>query len=234
MPVDVLLFGAHPDDVECALGGTAALLGQRGVSFALIDLTRGEMGSRGTGEERQREAEASAEFLGAAARENLDMGDAMLEDTPEARKRVARVIRKHRPQLVVAPYWEDLHNDHAAAGQMVRHSLIYCTLSKLEDAGPPHKPRAFLYYLLHKYQAPTLVVDITAVFEKKMEAIRHFQSQFAKTAAEYGVVPVGRGDYLFDLETRSRYYGSLVHVKYGEALISERPLRAAGLEQLLG
>lgn len=232
-PVDVLIFGAHPDDVECGVAGTALLLHQQSVKFAIVDLTKGEMGSRGTVEQRIREAEKAAEFLGASVRENLDLGDTALEDSLDSRRRVASVIRKYQPQIVLAPYWDDLHSDHVAAGEMVHNSVVYCSLAKLDDPNPPHKPQLFLYYLLHKYHQPTFIVDISDVFAKKVQAIQCYESQFSKTASEYGVVPVGIGDYLFHLESRNRYFGSLANIRFGEPLVSDQPLRLASLASLL-
>jgi bacillithiol biosynthesis deacetylase BshB1 len=225
MSVDVLIFGAHSDDVEFGIGGTALLLKDQGISFGIVDLTKGEMGSRGALDDRIRESEEAARFLGAEFRENLDMGDCSLVDTVESRKRVAILIRKHRPRLVLAPYWEDLHNDHVAAGLVVRHSSLYCSLARLDTPYEPHKPKAIMYYLLHKYHHPTVIVDISGVFDKKLEAVRMYKSQFSKTAEEYRVTPVGIGDYVFHLESRNRYFGSLINAKFGEPLVAENPIR---------
>src|SRR5689334_22950190 len=123
--VDVLLFGAHPDDVEWGAGGIALLLREKGVLFGVIDLTAGELGSRGTPEQRAIEAQSAAQYAGAAFRDNLAMPDGGLVDSPEARRQVAAAIRKHRPRLVLAPYWEVRHPDHAAAGFMVRNSSLF-------------------------------------------------------------------------------------------------------------
>jgi bacillithiol biosynthesis deacetylase BshB1 len=232
MGIEVLIVGAHPDDVECGVGGIAALMGSQDVPFTVVDLTRGEMGSRGTPEERAREATAAAKLLGARSRETLDLGDCSLEDSVENRRRVASVIRAHRPRIVFAPFWQDLHNDHAAAGLIVRNSALYCSLSKFDDPNPPHKPALFLYYLLHNFYPPSLIVDITTVFDRKLAAIKEYKSQFSKTAEQYGVEPVGIGDYLFHLESRSRYFGSLANVGYGEPLVSDRPFAVKGLSPL--
>jgi len=233
MAVDVLLFGAHPDDVEWGLGGFCLLLRERGVSFAIIDLTRGEMGSRGTPAARGAETQAAAEFLGAAARENLGMPDCGLADLPEMRRQIASVVRRYRPQIVIAPYWEDRHPDHAAAGLMIRNTALYCTLTKLDDPNPPHKPSVFLYYLLHQVHQPSLVVDTSAVFERKLELMKLHESQFSKTAEEFGVLPMGLGDYLFSLESRDRFFGSLIGARFGEALVIDRPLRLESLAGIL-
>jgi len=233
MAVDVLLIGAHPDEVEWGAGGIALLLRNAGSSLAILDLTSGEMGSRGTPEERKAEAVKAAEFLGASARENLHLPDCGLADAPEHRRRVASVIRRHRPKIVLAPLWEDRHPDHAAAGLLVRNSQLYCTLAKLDDANPPHKPGAFLFYALHQAGQPTFVVDTTEVFPAKLDLLRTHRSQFAKTAEEFGVLAHGVGDYLFGLESRDRYFGSLIGARFGEALVADRPLRLAGMGDIL-
>jgi bacillithiol biosynthesis deacetylase BshB1 len=231
--VDVLLFGAHPDDVDWGAGGTALLLRNSGTSFAIVDMTNGEMGSRGTLEQRQQEAIAAAEFLGASAREPLNLPDCGLIDSPENRKRIASVIRRHRPKLVIAPFWEDRHPDHAAAGLTVRNSQLYCGLTKLDDPNPPHKPDAFLFYPLHQFEQPSFVVDTTSVFQRKLELLRIHRSQFEKTAEEFGVIAHGVGDYLFGLESRDRYFGSLVGARYGEAFVSDRPVRLSSAGDVL-
>jgi bacillithiol biosynthesis deacetylase BshB1 len=234
MPVDVVVFGAHPDDVEWGAGGISLLLRERGTSVVIVDLTAGEMGSRGTPDQRALEAQAAAQYLGAIARENLHLPDGGLMDSPEARKRVAAVIRRYQPRLVLAPYWEDRHPDHAAAGLTVRNSKLYCALSKSGDPNPPHKPAAFLYYLLHNFDRPSFVVDISDVYSRKLELLRLHESQFSKTAEEFGVMPLGMSDYLFGLESRDRFFGSLVGVRHGEALVADGPLKLSGLDQVLG
>ena len=197
MDVDVLFIGAHPDDVEWGVGGTALLLREQGVSFAIVDLTRGEMGSRGTVEGRAVEAARAAEFLGARARENLKLPDGGLVDSPGNRRLIAGVVRRFRPKIVVAPLWADRHPDHAAAGLMVRNAALFCGLKNLDDPHPPHRPAAFLYYPLHQFQKPSFVVDTTAIFPRKLELLGVFASQFAASV----------GDYLFALESRDRYFG---------------------------
>ena len=232
--MEVLLIGAHPDDVEWGAGGIAVLLQQAGVSFALIDLTRGEMGSRGTVAERVNEAEHAAQLLGGVPRENLGLPDCGLMDTPDTRMLVANVIRRYRPALVVAPFWEDRHPDHASAGQMVRNSRLFCGLKNSTSSDPPHKPKAFFYYLLHHVNArPSFVVNISDVYERKLELLRLYQSQFAKTAQEFGVISHGLGDYLFALESRDRFFGSLIGKRHGEALVSDGPLALSNLADIL-
>ena len=223
MPVDVLLFGAHPVDVEWGMGGIALLLHDRGIPFAIVDMTNGEMGSRGTPEERKIEANSAAEILGTAARQTLDLPDCGLVDSPENRRLIACVIRRHRPKIVIAPLWEDRHPDHAAAGLIVENSRLFCGLKTLDDPNPPHKPGAFLFYPIHQFHQPTFVVDTSTVFERKLELMRIYHSQF--------VQPVN--DFLFGLESRDRYYGSLIGARQGEALVSDQPIRLGSPGDLL-
>jgi bacillithiol biosynthesis deacetylase BshB1 len=232
MQVDVLLFGSHPDDVEWGAGGTVLNLKARGASFGLVDLTRGEMGSRGTSQERDKEAQDAASWMGARFRENLGLPDCGIIDSVENRKQVAGVIRRYRPKLVLAPYWQDRHPDHAATGSLIRNAAIHCTLKKSDDPNPPHKPLAYLYYLLHHFQHPSVVVDISNVYQDKLELVRMHASQFAKTAKGFGVLPLGMDDYIFGLESRDRFFGSLISVHHGEAFISEIPLKLGSLSDL--
>jgi bacillithiol biosynthesis deacetylase BshB1 len=231
-PVDVLLFGAHPDDVEWGTGGTVLTLRAAGNSFGIVDLTRGEMGSRGSSEERDKEAEQAASWMGARFRENLGLPDCGLIDSVENRKKIASVIRRWRPKLVLAPYWQDRHPDHAATGNLVRNAGVYCALKKLDDPNPPHKPSAYLYYLLHHFTPPGMVVDISDIYTRKLELLRVHASQFSKTAEGFGVLPLGMNDYLYGLESRDRYFGSLIGVHHGEAFVSEVPLKLRSISDL--
>ena len=230
--LDILLFGAHPDDVGWGAGGTVLKLQATGASFGIVDLTRGEMGSRGTTEERDKEAEDAASRMGARFRENLGLPDCGVIDSIENRKQIASVIRRWRPKLVLAPYWTDRHPDHAATGNLIRNATVYCALRKSNDPNPPHKPLAYLYYLLHHFTHPGMVVDISEVYHRKLELLRMHASQFSKTAEGFGVLPLGMNDYLFGLESRDRFFGSLIGVHHGEAFVSEVPLKLGSISDL--
>jgi bacillithiol biosynthesis deacetylase BshB1 len=203
-----------------------------GTSFGIVDLTRGEMGSRGTTEERDKEAEDAAASMGARFRENLDLPDCGIIDSVDNRKKIASVIRRWRPTLVLAPYWTDRHPDHAATGRLIQNAAVYCTLKKSKDPNPPHRPSAYLYYLLHHFTSPSIVVDISDLYPRKLELLRMHASQFSKTAEGFGVVPLGMNDYLFGLESRDRFFGSLIGVHHGEAFVSEVPLKLGSISDL--
>lgn len=235
MKVHVLLIGAHPDDVEWGAGGIAILLQAANVPFAILDITRGEKGSRGAPEDRVREAQTAARFLGGVPRENLEMPDCAIVDGPASRKRVADIIRQYRPEIVVAPYWKDRHPDHAAAGRMVRNCRLFCTLKNSDSVFRPHKPKAFLYVPLHHTAVrPTFVVDVSAVYGRKLELLRIHESQFSKTAQEFGVLSHGGDDYLFALESRDRFWGSLIGKPHGEALVADGPVALSSLTDVPG
>ncbi|MBN1433460.1 PIG-L family deacetylase, partial [Candidatus Fermentibacterales bacterium] len=147
--VDVLAIGAHPDDVDISVGGTVAGLAARGRTVFILDLTRGEGGSRGTPEERLREAEQAASVLGVADRMCLDMGDTRLENTLDNRSALVAIIRRYRPVLVLAPWWEDLHPDHAAAGAIVRDTMYPSGMAGFPASGAPYRPNEVLFYMAH-------------------------------------------------------------------------------------
>lgn len=229
--VDILAFGAHCDDVELGCSGLLLKMRDSGKKIGLIDLTRGEMNSKASPEIIAQEASKAAKILGTSVRKNLDLGDARIEDTHQNRVLVAQTIREYPPVAVLAPYWGDCHNDHRATGWLVRNSSLYCRLKKLNSRFPPHDPRLFLFYLLHDYASPALVVDISKYYPRKLEAIKAYRSQFGKECSTREVRPLGMEDYLSDVETRNRFYGSLINVKYGEAFLISEPLN---VEVLLG
>lgn len=223
MAVDVLLFGAHPDDVEWAAGGIALLLRDEGIPFGVIDLTEGEMGSRGTVTDRRAESAHATKLMGARVRENLGLPDCGLVDRPDYRRAVAGAIRKHKPRIVIAPHWEDRHPDHAAAGVLLQNARLLCGLPTLNDGNEPHRPDAFLYYPIHNFVKPTFLIDTSGVYQRKLELMRVYDSQFGKS---------NQAEFLYRLESRDRYYGSLIGVHHGEALIADQPIAIDALKSL--
>lgn len=228
----VLALGAHPDDVELYCGGTVSLLARAGHEVHLLDLTRGEMGSRGTPETRAAEASEAASILGVAGRSWLDLGDARLEVAPETRASLAGAYRRIRPDLVLAPWVEDRHPDHGAAGRLARAAAFDARLARLELGAPPFSPGLILHYPGHDYVAPTVVVEVTAAFEVKMAAIRAHRSQFPEEGLGGGPAPAGFRDYLWQIESRTRHYGSLIDRPYGEGFISWGPVALPDLAVL--
>jgi len=231
----VLAFGSHQDDVELGAGGTLLKLKKIGMTTGVVSLSRSEMNSRTTPEQISREAGEAAKVLKLDVRETLDLGDCKIEDSYRNRVIIAEVIRKFQPDIILAPFFQDRHTDHENTGKLIRSSLVLSRLKKLNNPDPPYGPKIVLYYLLQVPTAiaPSMVVDITDIIASKNEAVKCYRSQFEKTASEQGILPIGIGDYLFHIESRDRYYGSLINVKYGEAFVSEGPILLSNLSQLL-
>jgi len=223
---DVLAIGAHPDDVELAMGGLLLRLRDAGRSVAILDLTRGEAGTRGTPEIRAKEAAAAARLLGAEERTILDLGDARLEPGLEARRAVVDAIRRLRPSLVLAARPGDLHPDHAAAGEAVRSVRYVCGMAKWHPGPhPPHRPRDFLFSMHHSTDLPpSLVVDVTPVFERKMALVRCFASQLHDPASKEPGTRISSEDFLPAWEARHRWFGERIGVRYGEPWYCEGPV----------
>lgn len=211
-PVDILAVGAHPDDVEFGAGGLLALSATRGDRVGVVDLTRGEAGSKGDADLRAREAAAAAATYGAAFRLNLDLGDSRLADGPEAAEALAKVVRAGRPRLVLAPPLLDRHPDHRAAALLVRRAVLYAGLSKL---GEPHSAAAVVHYAVNEWDRPDFIVDISAVWENKLRALQAFASQTESTVA-LDHAYFGARDYLRLIAARAAYHGALIGATYGE------------------
>ena len=231
MPVDVLAIAAHPDDVELTCGGTLARMKAAGYRFAVIDLTRGEMGTRGTAEIRAKEARRAAEILGAEFRESLDLGDGGLRLGRESELKVIDVIRRERPRVVLAPYPDDRHPDHRRAGQLVTDAAYYAGLRKLETAHPAHRPQQTVYFSTFDPRPPEFVVDVTPYIEVRRSAMRAFESQFHTPGSTEPQTILSQRDFLDMVEARARQHGALIGVEFGEGFLSRRPPRIDDLVQ---
>ncbi|MFN4112132.1 MAG: bacillithiol biosynthesis deacetylase BshB1, partial [Ignavibacteria bacterium] len=179
--LDIIAFGAHPDDVELSMGGTIISLIERGFKVGVVDLTQGELSSRGNLDIRKKETEKASKILGISYRENLKMKDGSIEVKEEFIKKVVEVIRKFKPQLVFAPYFRDRHPDHENAAQLIKASVFYSGLKNFvvkNKSLQPHRPKKTFYYMQTYPFEPTFIYDISPYFELKMEAILAFSSQF--------------------------------------------------------
>ena len=224
VPVDVLAFGPHPDDVELGCGGTLAALAARGVG--IVDLTRGEMATRGTPETRATEAAEAARVLGARFRVNLDLGDGDLRTDRAAQLLVVEAVRRARPRLVLAPWTEDRHPDHERAGRLVSEASWYAGLAKLETGLPAHRPDQVVFYAAYALLQPTFLVDVTATFETKRTALRAYKSQFHVAEEEPSGEPetyVSSKSFWDGVEARARAYGRVANVAYAEGFVSKAP-----------
>lgn len=226
MPVDILAIAAHRDDVELTCGGTLLAAAARGRRTAIVDLTAGEAGTRGSADLRAREAERAAEILGVAARETLGLPDAALVNSPETRARLAVVIRRLRPRVVIAPAAYGRHPDHRVAAELVRDASFVAGLAKVEPSVAPHRPFKVLHTLTYREDPvkPTFIVDISDVFERKLDAIRCYASQFEGVRQAGEVYP--NGDPLIDLvRHQAAHYGSQIRTRYGEPFFTHETMR---------
>jgi bacillithiol biosynthesis deacetylase BshB1 len=226
MKLDVLVVAAHPDDAEIVLGGTLLLLARAGRPFGIVDLTRGELGTRGTPDDRAREVEAANAVLRPSVRENLELPDGRVAVTLEARERLAAILRRHQPELLIAQHFEDLHPDHAACGRLAREAWYLSGLQRLAGEGETaRRPRRLYHAYGHLTGDPTFVVDIGAVFEAKRELVRCYASQLRpEGASDRGQHLLFGADILQRMETRARFYGEKIGALYGEPLLHVGPL----------
>ena len=180
---DVLAIAAHRDDVEQTCGGTLLRMAARGLRTAILDLTRGEAGTRGTAEDRAQEAEEAARLLGVSRREALDLPDGAIENTLENRKKIVRVLREVRPRVVILPYWQARHPDHAIVATLGYEACFLSGLAKVETGSAPHRPFKIIYASLYADVRPSFIVDITPFIEQRHRALMAYKSQYANQAA---------------------------------------------------
>ena len=230
---EVLAIFAHRDDAELACGGTLAKLARGGHRTAILDLTQGEMGTRGSAQLRAEEASRAAGVLGVASRENLELPDAGLTNTPEIRRLVAKVIRALRPRLVIAPARSGRHPDHRVAAELVRDACFIAGLAKVETGLPPHRPHKILHAMAHREDAikPTFVSDISDDFETKLRAVKCYSSQFDGLTSGGEMYP--NGEPLYELlRHQAAHYGSLIRCRYGEPFFTSETMRVDDLMML--
>lgn len=221
--LDVLAVAAHRDDTEIVSGGTIIKLVDLGYKVGLLELTEGEAGSRGNADTRAEEAACAAEIMGVHFRDNLGFPDAGLYDNQENALKVAEVIRRTIPQLVILPYWKQRHPDHAAASFIGYRGCFLAGLGKLPVKGDPHRPRKIIYATSFHDVAPTFVVDISDQFERKCRAVACYKTQFEEKPNQREVYPPARN--IFDyMEIRARQYGYMIGVRYAECFIQKEKL----------
>jgi bacillithiol biosynthesis deacetylase BshB1 len=217
---DVLAIAAHRDDVEQTCGGTLLRMASRGLRTAILDLTQGEAGTRGTAEERAREADEAAQILGVGWRQALSFPDGAIENNLENRIAIARVLRQLRPRIVILPYWQARHPDHAMVGTLGYDACFVAGLKKVETGAEPHRPFKIVYASLYADVRPSFVVDITPFIEQRHRALMAYRSQYANQQA-------GSGLFVPEEEIRertfaeARHYGLLAGVKYGEPFVQK-------------
>ena len=232
--VDVLAIAAHPDDAELTCGGTLVQCARRGYRVGILDLTRGEMGTRGSAELRAREAAAAAKVLGVERRENLELPDARLEVSLAYKCAIAERLRALRPRVVILPYWEGRHPDHVCTSRLGAEACYLAGLEKLDLAGKPHRPFKILYATMFDQTRPvppTFVVDITREYAQRARAIACYRSQFAGPRFERGIhIPLTGLEE--QMATVCGFYGRLIGARYGEPFVTREVMQADDILQL--
>jgi bacillithiol biosynthesis deacetylase BshB1 len=227
--VDILFFGAHPDDVELSAGGTAAKCVKDGLRIGIVDLTRGEMGTRGTPQTRKKEADRAAKALGAMFRQQLDFQDGNLQTGREQELQIIELLRVRRPKLVIAPWPDDRHPDHSRTGRIVTEASFYAGLKSLDTGLPAHRPQTVLYYLQNYMIPPSFVVDVSASWKAKMKAVAAFQSQFFDPKSKEPQTFISDPKFLDMIDARGKHFGAMIGVTYGEAFVTKQPPRVDDL-----
>jgi bacillithiol biosynthesis deacetylase BshB1 len=227
--VDLIFFGAHPDDVELSAGGTVAKCVKDGLRVGIVDLTRGEMGTRGTPQIRKREAQSAAKVLGATFRQHLDFQDGNLQTGREQELQIIEILRTWRPKLVIAPWPDDRHPDHTRTGRIVTEASFYAGLRALETGLAEHRPQTVLYYLQNYMIPPSFVVDVSKTWKAKMKSVAAYKSQFHDPSSKEPKTFISDPKFLAVIEARGRHFGALINAEYGEAFVTKQPPRLDNL-----
>jgi bacillithiol biosynthesis deacetylase BshB1 len=225
MPVDILAIAAHRDDVELTCAGTLLKAVDAGYRAAILDLTAGETGTRGSADLRGDEAKRAAKILGVTERRNAGLPDARLHNSEEARRTVVAEIRHFAPRVVILPFPVGRHPDHRVASELGRDACFLAGLARYDAPGTPHRPHKILYALSYREDPlkPTFVVDISDQFARKLDAIRCYASQFDGAKAAGEIFPTGQDLYSL-VETQNAHYGSLIRSRYGEPFYTDETL----------
>jgi len=236
--VDILAVGAHPDDVELSISGTLSVQKNKGYSFGILDLTQGELGTRGTPEIRLSEAEDAARILGASFRVNLGFRDGLFSGTESEKMEIVKVIRAARPEILIANATTDRHPDHGRAAKLVEEAWFLAGLRTIEthidgNVQERWRPRALYHYIQDYIVTPDVVVDISSTFDLKMKSIRAFRSQFYDPESTELDSPLTNKDFFDQIEGRARSLGRQIGVEYGEGLTSPRYIGIRDLFELV-
>ena len=233
--MDILAFGAHPDDVELGCGGVLALEGSKGKKTGIVDLTCGELGTRGNISKRKKESELAAEILGVSIRENINLEDGFFQNDKESQLKIMRAIRKYRPEIVITTAPHDRHPDHGRACSLVTDSCFLSGLQKIEsDIQEPWRPKAIYHYVQFQIGTkPDFIVDISDFFETKMKAIQAHKSQFYNPVSKEPKTMISDKGFLELIRARAREYGQQIGVRYGEGFNASRFIGVKEISSLI-
>lgn len=238
MKIDVLAFGAHPDDVELSCAGTILQLVRAGRKVGVVDLTRGELGTRGTPEIRDQEARDAGRILGLSCRENLGMRDGFFENDEAHQLQVIKMIRKYRPEIILCNAVSDRHPDHGRGAELVSRSAFLAGLLKIQTevdglVQSPWKCRAVYHYIQDRYITPDFVVDVGPVWQERMEAVLAFKSQFFNPESNEPETPISSREFLAYLEAKAQVFARPAGLKFAEGYLTARTPAVNDLFQLI-
>ena len=239
MKLDILIFASHPDDAELGCSGTIVAHIASGKKVGIVDLTRGELGTRGTPETRAAEAEAASKVLGLSVRENLGFADGFFVNDKAHQLKVIEKIRQYKPELVIMNAIRDRHPDHGKGSQLVSESCFLAGLKMIETTGPDGesqeawRPKVVYHYIQDRYIKPDVIVDITPYWEKKLESIRAYKTQFYNPDDSSENTYISSPEFMEFLEARAKEYGHAIGVTYGEGFTVERHIGVKNLFDLI-
>lgn len=236
--VDILAIGAHPDDIELSAGGTVIKSVKQGKKVAIVDLTQGELGSRGTIETRYEEAQNAAKIMGVSYRENLKLEDGFFKDDKASLLKLVVAIRKYQPEIVLVNAIEDRHPDHGRGSDFISRACFLSGLLKIEtETEGEHqkhwRPRVVYHYIQDRYLRPDFIIDVSEFKDQKFEAILAYKTQFYQKDMQGPNTPISGEDFLASLEARLIQFGRDIGVKYGEGFVSERTIGIDDISDLL-
>ncbi|WP_276134772.1 bacillithiol biosynthesis deacetylase BshB1 [Polluticoccus soli] len=234
----ILAIAAHPDDIELSAAGTLTKHAKLGQKVGILDLTQGELGTRGSGPLRLQEAAAAAEVMGMAVRENASMADGFFQNDKEHQLKLIQYIRKYQPDIVIANALEDRHPDHGKGGRLIADACFFAGLRKIETsldgvAQEAWRPKRIFHMIQDRFLEPTIIVDISDSFEQKMEAIKCYKSQFHDPNSNEPLTYIASQDFLENIRYRASLLGKRIGVRYGEGFICENTPGIADLDKLL-
>ncbi|MFC1552653.1 bacillithiol biosynthesis deacetylase BshB1 [Candidatus Latescibacterota bacterium] len=232
--LDVLCMVAHPDDAEILSGGTLIKLKDQGYSVGIVDFSKGEMGTRGTPEQRAKEAQCAAEIMGVDVRVNLEFPDARIENTIENRTKVVRAIREYRPHLIITHGENNRNPDHTHTSYLVKEAAFTSGLTKYDTGQDPHRPNKIIYCIEYFEMSPTFHVDITDQYERKMNAISCYRSQTFDPDNTGTPTYIASDKFLTEMDARFRYYGSKIHKEFGEIFRMDSPVEIKDIVSEVG
>lgn len=231
--LDILVFGAHPDDVELSCSGALLVEKQKGKKIGIVDLTRGELGTRGTPESRKQEATDAAAIMNVDVRENLEMADGFFQNDEAHQRKVIGAIRRYQPEIVLCNAPSDRHPDHGRGAELVYTAAFLSGLSKIKSEQEAWRPKYVFNYIQDRYLEPNFVVDISPVFDKKIEAIKAYKTQFYNPDSKEEETYISSPEFLDSIIYRAKMFGKLIGVQYAEGFISRKMIGIQSFDALI-